>query len=193
MERRLVFRSYHSNPGTCRYHSSGLPDSFFRRMTVQLGGRAMARDGGPVCVCVINLKGGVGKSTISALLARRAFTHRNLDVLAIDLDPQANLSQAFMHSDYNAYIKQGRPSIVELFNGYRPPSGQRRNVGQLLPPSVVVTIGQLPNRSLHLIPSCFDFSDNLISAVRPDPRVLAQFLADNFQDKGLIIIDCAPT
>ena len=53
----------------------------------------MARAGGPLTVCVINLKGGVGKSTISALLARRAYNSRGLDVLAIDLDPQANLSQ----------------------------------------------------------------------------------------------------
>ena len=33
----------------------------------------MARTDGPVSVCVINLKGGVGKSTIATLLARRAF------------------------------------------------------------------------------------------------------------------------
>lgn len=52
----------------------------------------MARPDGPITVCVINLKGGVGKSTISALLARHGYRNRNLDVLAIDLDPQANLS-----------------------------------------------------------------------------------------------------
>lgn len=153
----------------------------------------MARDAGPVCVCVINLKGGVGKSTISALLARRGFAHRKLDVLAIDLDPQANLSQALMHSDYNKYLTEKRPSIVELFNGYRPSSTQRGHAGPLAPLDVVVTIGQVPNRSLQLIPSRFDFSDNLIGAVRPDPHVLARFLANDFQTKDLIIIDCAPT
>jgi len=52
----------------------------------------MARTDGPVSVCVINLKGGVGKSTIATLLARRAYTERSLDVLAVDLDSQANLS-----------------------------------------------------------------------------------------------------
>ena len=53
--------------------------------------------------------------------------------------------------------------------------------------------GQAQGRSLQLIPSRFDFSDNLIGAVRPDPRVLARFLTQNFQHKDLIIIDCAPT
>ena len=48
----------------------------------------------PLVVCVINLKGGVGKSTIAALLARRAYSQKGKNVLAIDIDPQANLSQA---------------------------------------------------------------------------------------------------
>lgn len=51
---------------------------------------------GPVCVSVINMKGGVGKTTIAALLGRYASLNLELNVLAIDLDPQANLSQALM-------------------------------------------------------------------------------------------------
>ena len=153
----------------------------------------MARAGGPVSVCVINLKGGVGKSTISALLARRAFTHRNLDVLAIDLDPQANLSQGLMHGNYIAFLQQQRPSIVEVFNGYIPPSSTSSTPSGLTVTSAVETIAQVPGRSLQLIPSRFDFSDNLLGAVRPDPRTLARFLSANFSQKDLIIIDCAPT
>ena len=153
----------------------------------------MARDDGPVSVCVINLKGGVGKSTICALLARHGYTHRNLDVLAIDIDPQANLSQALMHSDYTNFLHRRRASIVEVFNGYRPPSSHSVSPGPLSASSVVETIAQVGNRSLQLIPSRFDFSDNLIGAVRPDPRVLARFLTDNFRHKDLIMIDCAPT
>lgn len=153
----------------------------------------MARPGGPVSVCVINLKGGVGKSTISALLARYAFTERNLDVLAIDLDPQSNLSQALMHSRYNSFLRNREPSIVEIFNGYRPPSSRSVSPGPLSPMDAVVTVGQASNRSLQLIPSRFDFSDNLIGAIRPDPRVLARFLVDNFNHKDFIIVDCAPT
>jgi chromosome partitioning protein len=153
----------------------------------------MARPGGPVSVCVINLKGGVGKSTISALLARRAFTHRNLDVLAIDLDPQANLSQGLMHGNYITFLKAQRASIVEVFNGYIPPSSASSTPTALAAPSAVETIAQVAGRSLQLIPSRFDFSDNLLGAVRPDPRTLARFLSHNFAHKDLIIIDCAPT
>lgn len=153
----------------------------------------MARPGGPITVCVINLKGGVGKSTISALLARRGFVYRDLDVLAIDLDPQANLSQGLMHTSYGAFAAAQHPSIVEVFSGYAPPSATRPGATNLAPNSVVQTIGQIDARSLDLIPSRFDFSDNLIGAVKPDPRVLARFLSQNFQHKDLIIIDCTPT
>jgi chromosome partitioning protein len=76
---------------------------------------------GPVTVCVINLKGGVGKSTITALLSRHAVADRNKNVLAIDLDPQANLSQGLMHQSYSTFIAQKGGTIVEVFNDYLPP------------------------------------------------------------------------
>jgi chromosome partitioning protein len=153
----------------------------------------VARANGPVAVCVINLKGGVGKSTIAALLARRGYADRQLDVLAIDLDPQANLSQGLMHYDYNVFLEQKRPSIVEIFNGYRPPTLGASTPATLDPVSTVEVVAQTQNRSLEVIPSRFDFSDNLLLAVRPDPRMLARFLSANFRHKDLIIIDCAPT
>jgi chromosome partitioning protein len=153
----------------------------------------MAGADGPVTVCVINLKGGVGKSTISALLARRAYTHRNLDVLAIDLDPQANLSQSLMAGDYNSFLNEKRPSIVEIFNSYRPPTSTASTPSALGAAEAVETIAQAGERTLQLIPSRFDFSDNLLGAVRPDPRTLARYLSANFRHKDLIIIDCAPT
>lgn len=153
----------------------------------------MARTGGPIIVCVINLKGGVGKSTISALLARRGYTHRGLDVLAIDIDPQANLNQGLMHTGYANFLTEQRTSIVEIFNGYVPPGQGSGGPSSLVPGTGVETIATIGTRSLQLIPSRFDFSDNLLEAVRPDPRTLARYLSANFQDKDLIVIDCAPT
>ena len=143
---------------------------------------------GPISVSVINLKGGVGKSTIAALLARYA-SRRGRKVLAIDMDPQANLSQAFMWNGYKKFLKDKRPSIVEVFREYRPPSLGTGSPSMLDPADVVVDVG--PN--LQLIPSRFDFSDNLVGGIKPDPLVLARFLSANFGDRDLIFIDCAPT
>jgi|SRR5471030_2330345 chromosome partitioning protein len=153
----------------------------------------MAKTSGPITICVINLKGGVGKSTISALLCRHAYYTKDLDVLAVDLDPQANLSQALMRESYNEFLSEKRPSIVEVFSGYRPPSATKKGSATLSSDEVVQTISEDEKTSLQIIPSRFDFSDNLTNAIRPDPKVLARFLAGEFSKKDLIVIDCAPT
>lgn len=153
----------------------------------------MARESGPIVLCVINMKGGVGKSTIAALLCRYAF-RRSLDVLAIDIDPQANLSQALMRQGYDDFLHKKQPSIVEVFNGYLPPSGTKGprplDIESVAQP---ILESHKDNCSLELIPSRFDFSDQLISSLKPDPKILARFIADQFKEKDLIIIDCAPT
>ena len=62
----------------------------------------MSSERGPVCASVINMmKGGVGKTTTVALLGRHA-AYEDRRVLVVDLDPQANLSQAYMG---NAYVQ----------------------------------------------------------------------------------------
>ena len=163
----------------------------------------MANEQGPVCVSVINMKGGVGKTTIAAMLARFATRDRPFELeldnepmslLAIDLDPQANLSQAFM-SDYNykRFIEDKSPSIVEVFKEYQPPTSDKPSSSPLNIRDAVHSISGWSNSDLDIIPSRFDFSDNLIDSIKPDPRVLARLIASNFQDKDLILIDCAPT
>ena len=169
----------------------------------------------PICISVINMKGGVGKTTVTALLARDAarriqpLWNGGFEVLAIDLDPQANLSQALMSdsNDYQEFLDSRSPSIVEVFSGYRPPApGQSSATSLDVNDALHNVYGYTPYGSrisyynpfrrsgtLQLIPSRFDFADNLVSAVRPDPRRLAEVIANNFQDKDFIFIDCAPT
>ena len=151
----------------------------------------MASENPPVCISVINMKGGVGKTTIAALLGRYAAVILDRRVLAIDLDPQANLSQALLgeHS-YRRFLDDHDPSIAEIFAGYQPPTANSP-ASRALDVADAVKNSGIPN--LQVIPSRFDFSDNLISAMRPDPRCLARVIAQDFQDKDLIIIDCAPT
>src|SRR5438093_6582531 len=58
-----------------------------------------------VSVSLINMKGGVGKTTLAAQLAFAA-ARRDLRTLAVDLDPQANLSQALLSPE--KYVKHLR-------------------------------------------------------------------------------------
>ena len=159
----------------------------------------MALENGPICISVINMKGGVGKTTIAVSLARgaaRRYTKRRAEhgdrrVLAIDLDPQANLSQVLMgEGPYRQFLDDGRPSIAEVFDGYQPPTAVSPSATAL---DVSTVVSPTRSRNLQVLPSRFDFSDRLISAVKPDPRCLARLVAKHFQDEDLVIIDCAPT
>lgn len=159
----------------------------------------MANKRGPVCVSVINMKGGVGKTTIAAMLARYATRDRPFQskpsrvsrkVLAIDLDPQANLSQALMSGyAYKNFLEDKSPSVVEVFKEYQPPTSDNPSPSPLNIRDAVHSV----NENLDIIPSRFDFSDHLIDSIKPNPRVLARLIASDFQDKDLILIDCAPT
>ena len=146
-----------------------------------------------ICISVINMKGGVGKTTITALLARHASVHLKKRVVVIDLDPQANLSQAFMRQNYQKLLDEKQPSIVDVFKGYRAPSQSLGAPAPLDPDDVFVRNTPLGGRNLILIPSRFNFSEYLTSAVRVDPTSLARFISEACGDSDLIFIDCAPT
>ncbi len=148
----------------------------------------------PTVVSILNLKGGVGKTTVTALLARFA-AKKGLDVLAVDMDPQANLSQALMtEQDYTRFMDKKEPSIVELFNGFAPATKNKPGPSPLQPSNVLKTVDFGGKGKLEVVPSRFDFSDNLIGSINNvDERVLAKFIARHMQGKDLILIDCAPT
>ena len=150
---------------------------------------------GPLCVAVINLKGGVGKTTIAALLGRHAFRRLGLGVLAVDMDPQANLSQAYMSATYQQFIRSSSPSIVEMFSGMHPPGPEKASSTRLQIEDAIVRISQSQQGGGHLdlIPSRFDFSHHLTESLKPDATVLARRIAEHFQQKDLILVDCAPT
>src|SRR5207302_11037025 len=74
---------------------------------------------------MINMKGGVGKTTLAMHLAHAADL-MNLRTLAVDLDPQSNLSQVLMGPKaYVEYIEAGKPTVVQIFDGYAPTDSTR--------------------------------------------------------------------
>jgi len=70
-------------------------------------------------VAVLNMKGGVGKTTISGNLFRVLFEQFRAGTLLLDLDPQFNLSQAlFTRADYEKLRSAGNTVLQAL----EPPS-----------------------------------------------------------------------
>ena len=72
---------------------------------------------------MVNMKGGVGKSTMTFNLAWYLAYRADLRVLAIDLDPQANLSQYILGADGYVQLRgSDRRTIVAVFEQYSPPN-----------------------------------------------------------------------
>lgn len=72
----------------------------------------------PRTVSVVNMKGGVGKSTTVACLAEALSSEGQLRVLVIDLDPQSNVSMMLAGPDRWAELRNSARTIDEYFNQY---------------------------------------------------------------------------
>lgn len=65
-----------------------------------------------ICVSLINMKGGVGKTTLASQIAWHAVRQLDKRVLLIDLDPQANASQSIMSpKTWVEYLDKGGLTI----------------------------------------------------------------------------------
>jgi cellulose biosynthesis protein BcsQ len=66
-------------------------------------------------ISVMNLKGGVGKTTVTAQVFGAAQKARGNRVLLIDLDPQANLSQYFLTTAQSDTAAAADQSLISMF------------------------------------------------------------------------------
>jgi chromosome partitioning protein len=144
-------------------------------------------------ISLINMKGGVGKTTLAMHLAHAADS-RDLRTLAVDLDPQSNLSQALMGPKaYVNYLAERNPTIVQVFDDYVP-TDPRNGSPRLLDVEEVLVkkAGYWSDSTLDLIPSRLELSRTLKNPTGKERR-LAKVLAQVRKKYDLIIIDCAPT
>lgn len=143
-----------------------------------------------ISVSFINMKGGVGKTTLAMQVAFSAQA-AGLKVLAVDLDPQSNLSQAVLGPElYAKVLERNRATVIQLFEGYLP-------AGQKTPSPSTVSIDDVILRPKsanypHLIPSRLELCQTLRNPARKERR-LAEALAKVSDQYDVIVIDCAPT
>ena len=144
-------------------------------------------------VSFINMKGGVGKTTLATQIAHAA-DRSDFRTLAIDLDPQANLSQSLMTPQkYVRHLRDKKPTIVQLFDRYLPPSDEHESPKQVDIHDVIVKkSGYWRNSTLDLIPSRLELSHSLKNPTGKERR-LARALATVSDEYDLVIIDCPPT
>ncbi|MDA3934637.1 MAG: ParA family protein, partial [Gammaproteobacteria bacterium] len=152
-------------------------------------GREMAK-----LVSMINMKGGVGKSTLTFNLAWRSAWKENLRVLAVDLDPQANLSQYFLGAkQYLQLLRNGSKTVVEIFEQFASPTSTTGAPTLIEPQDVIHKLHEWDDGSaLHLVPSRLELAWTLKNPTEK-AQLLPQFLSKVQDNYDLILIDCAPT
>ncbi len=165
-------------------HGSGATDEY----PVRKKGENMA-----IVLSLINMKGGVGKTTLAMQLAHSADTS-DFRVLAVDLDPQSNLSQALMNpKEYVAHLQANKPTVAQIFDDYVPAGGSSGAPRRLEIDKVVLKkVGYWTDSTLDLIPSRLELARTLKNPTGKERR-LAKALAQIEEHYDLIIIDCAPT
>jgi chromosome partitioning protein len=141
-----------------------------------------------IVVAMMNMKGGVGKSTLTANLGWYGAARRDLRVLLVDLDPQFNLSQYVLGvSRFEKWLEAGEPTIDDLF---KPVSAGKE------PPDIEDLINHVSDYQdgscLHLIPSRLDLAWSVQYAV-DKARVLRDNLEAIRDQYDVILIDCSPT
>jgi chromosome partitioning protein len=91
-----------------------------------------------VCVSLINMKGGVGKTTLAAQIAWHAVMRLDKRVLLIDLDPQANASQSVMApQSWVRYLESGGLTVADVFEQFTP-TGTASGAPKKLDPAKVI-------------------------------------------------------
>lgn len=145
-----------------------------------------------IVVSLINMKGGVGKTTLAMQLSFAAGA-KGYRVLAVDLDPQSNLSQAALGvRRYVDHHSSGKPTVIQVFEGYMPPTSATGGPTQVEPEKVILKQITGKYQTVDLIASRLELCHTLRNPTGKE-RKLAKFLAKVSTDYDLVLIDCAPT
>lgn len=156
--------------------------------------RKMSGKNGKI-ISFINMKGGVGKTTLSVGVADYLAHYKNqgdFKVLLIDADPQFNATQALLDTYYDGdYFKDILPAEKTINKLFKP---QVQFSQQYKSPTQEEMIVRL-TETLHII--CGDL--NLVLANKSSDythvKRLKRFIKDNKLRElyDLILIDCPPT
>lgn len=147
-------------------------------------------------ISVLNMKGGVGKTTICLNLAH-ALATRQKKVLIIDFDPQANASGGLLTFDEYEKHRGSRKVISDIFTDLEKIVGPvSKKIPQLL------TLDDMKMRARHFPPQgCIDLVPSELELSHVLERSGGSSLEDRLklmlkgkkQQYDFVLIDCGPT
>ena len=146
-------------------------------------------------ISLINMKGGVGKTTMSVNIADCLSRRYKKKILLIDVDPQYNATQCLMVAEeYYKYKKDKKDTIVELFEREEHPVVSLVNGGSFSNPSPLNEIIPVKiNEYFDLIPGALDLYKIEMSAGEGKEFGIKQYLETVEEKYDYVIIDTPPT
>lgn len=153
-------------------------------------------------VSVLNMKGGVGKTTISAHVFRMLYMRLKKSTLLVDFDPQFNLTQTVIsQSDYEKH-KHASQTILSVMEPQHSQSIFTVNTQPGPPPKeaeISVTLRHIVNTPINLSIVPGDFGLVKYSLLE-DTRTLTpirdrflSFISESRKTRDLVCIDCNPS
>ncbi|MBI2192703.1 MAG: ParA family protein [Planctomycetes bacterium] len=149
-------------------------------------------------IAFFNNKGGVGKSTMVYHLAWM-FSDRGLRVIAADLDPQGNLTAAFLDEDRLEQVMPGNTHPLTIFGAIQP---LKRGTGDIADPHVEIVSDRLglivgdmamstfEDQLSEVWPKCMDRDERAFRVISSFWRVLQR--AGEQHGADVILIDLGP-
>lgn len=150
-----------------------------------------------VVISFVNMKGGVGKTTLAVNMADFLTKRYSKKVLLIDVDPQFNATQCLLQGkDYVSHIENGGTTIIDIFNYKKSAtvsvvdgiSEKEATPYESIQPYVT-------NRGFDLIPSQLDLFRFEMAPGQGTENRLKNYLNHIRATKeyDICIIDCPPT
>jgi chromosome partitioning protein len=142
-------------------------------------------------ISLLNMKGGVGKTTLAVNLSWHFFANENKNVLLVDLDPQFNATQYVMDfSDFDPHRKT-KGTIADLLLDPAKLDLRRRKLKKD-PKAALYNVRNSATAKFDLLPSELDLGWVVKNPAQMDFR-LEKVLISMQDDYDYIFIDCAPT
>jgi len=142
-------------------------------------------------IALLNMKGGVGKTTLAVNLAWHMHQNESANVLLVDLDPQFNATQYVMDFKSFQAHRKSAGTIADLLTD--PPTlDLRLKKVRNNPASALHTIESSAGKKFDILPAELGLAWVVKNPAQMDYR-LEKILSKIRGDYDYVFIDCAPT